>query len=261
MLYMPVTGHLLTLRFAALGFGAIFVMGLQYIVWGLKKLTAKKALKAGEITAEEYDDASGINERLCLYPHRPDEHPEEYSSIAIFGNTLHFHKARGAYALRVALLTALAAFAADILAATHISTEGRWMTYTVFSLTEIFSEDTRVKTKERIQGTIIGLVLAVTAFIIAKTPETRMVIVMMAGYLAQYFSTYRGSMIMVTVTALGSLVSIASNERIIELAGERLLFVAIGAALALLVNKYVYPTLSKHYHKVHPSYAPSDKAA
>lgn len=223
---------------------------------GLKKITAKKAFDKCEITLEEFNEQSGAQDTLNIHPNNPSEHPEEYKTFSWGTISLTFHKARAAYALRVAILTALTAFAADILRVAHISQEGRWMTYTVFSLTEIFSEDTRRKTRERIEGTTIGLVLAVTAFILAKTPENHMVIVMMAGYLAQYFSSYRGSMIMVTVTALGSLVSIASTERILELAGERLIFVAVGACLALLANKYVYPTLAEHYHKKHPSYQP-----
>ena len=44
MLYMPVTGQLLTLRFAALACGAVFVMLLQFVVGASKKLPLKRHL-------------------------------------------------------------------------------------------------------------------------------------------------------------------------------------------------------------------------
>ena len=61
---------------------------------------------------------------------------------------------------------------------------------------------------------------------------------MLAGYLNGYFSNYKYSTIFVTISAIGS-AAIAGNVH--ELSFNRILYVVIGAIIAILSNKYIFP--------------------
>lgn len=261
MLYSPVEGHDLVLRYSSLAAGAVFIMLVQFIVWGLKKMGAKKELSKGEMTQAEFDQQFGEDSQMDYGIDDWRENPEQFYGINLGSRVIHFHKARVGYALRLSVLTTITAFAAEMLALAKISNEGRWMTYTIFSLTEIFQEDTHVRTRDRLYGTVIGLVATVVVFVLVKSPESRGYVVMLIGYLMQYVTAYRGNMIMVTMTAVGSLISIENTGEILVLAGERLLFVIIGAILAVIANRYVLPTVKSKWQAAHPSSLPDAENA
>ena len=65
-----------------------------------------------------------------------------------------------------------------------------------------------------------------------------MIIMMLAGYINGFLGEYKYSMIAVTVSAVAS-ASFASGATI-GMAFERLLFVGIGAILAILANRFIY---------------------
>lgn len=199
MLYTPVSGDDFFRRTGALVFGAFFILIINYIL-NFKKEQKEQILQ----DEEEYKDD----------PKKDKEH------INI----------RIRYALRLSLTTAVAAF----LSSYFNLSEGRWMVYTIFSVTELYPEDTNKKIIQRLQGTIIGSVIVVIMFIVFSDINSRMLILILAGYLNSFFDNYKHKMILVTISAVAS---VALSGGILIIAVERVGFVIIGALFSIVGNK------------------------
>lgn len=200
MLYTPVTGDVFSKRVGALIFGAFFIVVINYIA-NFKRDKNKEPDK--EIDIENKDDPIKDSKNIHL---------------------------RIRYAVRLGLMTALAAF---ITAYFNLS-EGRWMAYTIFSVTELFPEHTNLKVKQRVEGTIIGAIAVVIMFVIFSDTNSRVLIMILAGYLNSFFDEYKHKMILVTISAIAS---VALSGGILIMALERIGFVIIGAMFAILGNK------------------------
>lgn len=200
MLYTPVTGDVFSKRVWALVFGAFFIVVINYIT-NFKRDKNKEPDK--EIDIENKDDPIKDSKNIHL---------------------------RIRYAVRLGLMTALAAF---ITAYFNLS-EGRWMAYTIFSVTELFPEHTNLKVKQRVEGTIIGAIAVVIMFVIFSDTNSRVLIMILAGYLNSFFDEYKHKMILVTISAIAS---VALSGGILIMALERIGFVIIGAMFAILGNK------------------------
>lgn len=207
MLYAPTSGGDFAKRLLALSFGAVIVMAVQFIVHR-EKTNAK---------AEE---------------NKPDEDGDVYSCIKIFGRDYRFHTVRAAYAIRVGFITAITIFAVAFL---NLK-QGRWVVFTIFSLTEIYSENCRIRSKQRLEGTIVGVLIVALLFMFIKNNTIRGLLVLLGGYLDTYTTNYRDKMICVTVSAVAS-VSIINGTLITAI--ERVGYVFIGVILALLVDKLI----------------------
>lgn len=116
--------------------------------------------------------------------------------------------------------------------------EGRWMAYTVFSLVQPYAEQSKIKSEQRVKGTLIGGIIFIILFSIVKDSTIRSLIVMGAGYVDGYNTRYDRKIICVTISALG-VASITSS--IGGVLFFRILFVGLGVGLALLVNKFILP--------------------
>ena len=200
MLYTPVTRDVFSKRVGALIFGAFFIVMINYIV-NFRRDKINEVDQ--EIDEENKDDPIKDSKNIHL---------------------------RIRYAVRLGLMTALAAF---ITAYFNLS-EGRWMAYTIFSVTELFPEHTNIKIKHRLQGTIIGSIAVVIMFVIFSDINSRVLIMILAGYLNSFFDEYKHKMILVTISAIAS---VALSGGILIMALERIGFVIIGAMFAILGNK------------------------
>lgn len=205
MLYTPVNGDDFFRRIAALIFGAFFIMIINYIVNCKKEKTQKSCQNS-----EEYSD------------------DEEYKDNPIKDKEAVNLRIR--YAIRLSLTTAIAAFISSYFGLL----EGRWMAYTIFSVTELYPEDTNKKIIQRIQGTFIGAIIVVMMFIIFNDINSRMLILILAGYLNSFFDSYKHKMVLVTISAVAS---VALSGGVLITAVERIVFVIIGALFAVLGNK------------------------
>ena len=138
------------------------------------------------------------------------------------------------YGIRIGITIAIGAFIVDYF---NLS-EGRWILFTILSVTTPIYETSHSKTKDRLFATIIGSICIVVLFSIFQDPTIRTIIIMLAGYLNGYFSNYKYSTIFVTISAIGS-AAIAGNVH--ELSFNRVLYVVIGAIIAILSNRYIFP--------------------
>ncbi|MDU2489159.1 MAG: FUSC family protein [Clostridium celatum] len=212
MLYTPVEGSDFTKRLVGLATGAILIMLVQLVIY--------KGSKNNKVEDSEIEN--NIN----------NENKEENEYVRVF-NKVNIHHVRGAYAIRVALLTTIAVFIVDF----FNLAQGRWIVYTIFSLTELYSEHCRVRSKQRLQGTVIGIIIIMLLFIVIKDNTIRGLIVLLGGYLDTYTTNYRDKIICVTMSVVAS-VSLTNGT--ITTAIERVGYICIGIILALLADKLVF---------------------
>ena len=116
--------------------------------------------------------------------------------------------------------------------------EGRWILFTILSLTTPLYETSKHKIRYRIGSTLVGSVIIIILFSIFKTENIRLLIVMLAGYLQGSVNEYKYKIIFVTVSAIGAAAIVGNIQ---ELTIERILMVAIGTIIAIIANKYLFP--------------------
>ena len=105
--------------------------------------------------------------------------PKHFSKLEIAKKDFKIDSLRVSYALRLAILGAFTLFLTKF----FNLAEGRWMVYTIFALIQPYKEVTIRKSKDRIQGTIIGVLLVIVVFMIFKNTQVRMLSILFMGYL------------------------------------------------------------------------------
>lgn len=212
ILNTPVDSSSFALRLLSLVFGAISIMISQFIVNRKNSNTYKKGDSLIEFNLDEDDSI--------------------YKEVNIFGQKVKVHTIRASYALRIGILASITSFIVFYFNLEH----GRWMVYTIFSLTELYSENCKVRCKKRFEGTIIGSLIVILLFLFIKNPNIRMLIVIIAGYLNSFAIDYRDIIILATISAITPL---AVTNGSIEIAFQRIIYVVIGIFLSLLANKFI----------------------
>lgn len=206
MLYTPVTGIDYTKRLLCLGVGSVLIMAVQFLIHRKNDRAKVEKRERNQYDTFEY---------IQLF--------EKYK----------INKVRAAYAFRIGLLTAIAAF---IVSYFELQ-QGRWIVYTIFSLTELYSENCKIRSKQRLQGTIIGAIIILILFMFIKDNTIRGLIVLVGGYLDSYTTNYRDKMICVTMSVVAT-VSLVNGTLITAL--ERVFYVLLGIILAVIADKLIF---------------------
>lgn len=139
------------------------------------------------------------------------------------------------YAIRMALGISICGFIIDF----FDLSEGRWMMFTFLSVVIPIYEQSRQKMRDRVFATIVGVTLVTIFFSIFQTDTARSILLMLVGYLMFYIKPYRYNMILVTVSAIGAADLMTDMTEFLTV--DRLVLVAAGVILALLLNKFVLP--------------------
>lgn len=160
--------------------------------------------------------------------------PDEFKQLHIQKNLIRLKSPRVAYGIRLGLVVAITFFIVDLLNIEF----GEWAVYTVFALSQPHSEYTVCKSKKRIIGTLLGSVIMFILFNLITDPELRTIMLVLAGYLMSYVSDYRNLVAFVTVSSVASAALYVANPNIIIM--NRVIFVVIGIAIALIANKFVF---------------------
>lgn len=209
MLYSPVGTEDFLKRLLGLAFGAVIIMAVQFIIH-------RKAI------GNQTEERGLIEEKQDLY-----------RKVKIFNKEYKIHVVRGSYAIRIGLITAITAF----LVAFFNIEQGRWIVYTIFSITELYSEECKIRSTQRLQGTLIGVLIIVVLFTFIKDNTVRGLIALLGGYLDTYTTNYKEKMICVTM----SVVAAASlTNSALSMVTERIGYIVVGIILALLVDKFVF---------------------
>lgn len=160
--------------------------------------------------------------------------PEEYKMINVHKKEFYTKSIKFSFAIRMALGVTISVFIADYFKIA----EGRWIYFTTSVIIIPIYELSKKKLRDRIFATFVGGIIIVLIFTIFKSMVIRMLIIMGAGYLKSYTSTYRYGTIYTTVCAIGAA---AMTGGAIVLTVDRILFVIIGAIIASIINKFVLP--------------------
>ena len=146
---------------------------------------------------------------------------------------------RAVYALRTALVLSAAACLVRALGMPH----GRWLLFTLASVSLPYADDVPVKTKKRILATITGGLASVVIYSLIPSAAGRTAAMMLSGYLSFYFTDYAETFACSTIGALGGAVFMnafgfwqVGNIFIIRLG-----YILAGAVLGLIANCYIIP--------------------
>lgn len=138
------------------------------------------------------------------------------------------------FALRGAIVTSIAVFIVSEFNIEH----GKWLIFSISAIVQPYLESSKTKGKERILGTIIGLIIFEIVFSIITNTSGRAIIILLVGYISNYQSKYKYQMICTTISALGA-ASIGTD--ITDLSIQRITFVILGTIIALYANKVILP--------------------
>ncbi|MGL5764451.1 MAG: FUSC family protein, partial [Sarcina sp.] len=158
--------------------------------------------------------------------------PEYLTTKKIFLDNLKGKTLKFSYAMRQTIILSVGILIVDIL---NLK-EGRWIIYTLFSVMQPYYEISKSRAKYRVKGSIVGAIVVLLCFMIIKNPMLRGMIVLIAGYLNPFATSYTNLMIAVTVSVLAKM---GAEGELLFFIGERILFIVIGASVALLASRYI----------------------
>lgn len=155
-------------------------------------------------------------------------------SLNSFKNNINKKSLKFTFAMRGALVISLGVFIVSIFNINN----GKWLVFSLLSVVQPYLESSKIKGRQRIAGTIIGLIIFEIAFSIVTDNSARTILVLIVGYLNNYQTNYRNQMVCTTISSLGA-AAIGSNIGIIGF--ERLVFVIIGTLIAIYANRLILP--------------------
>lgn len=143
------------------------------------------------------------------------------------------------YALRVSCLLALCTLLVQTLALPH----GRWLLFTVASVSLPYADDVESKARKRMLATVVGGICSVVLYTLIPSTMGRMLIMMLSGYLSFYFSDYAATFACSTVGALGGAVfmTVFGWESVGSVLLIRLAYISAGIVVAMLFNCWILP--------------------
>lgn len=152
---------------------------------------------------------------------------------------LNISPVRVVYALRVACLLALATLLVQLLQLPH----GKWLLFTIASVSLPYADDVGAKAKKRLVATIIGGTAGMVLYALIPSMAGRTAVMMLSGYLSFYFTDYAATFACSTLGALGG--AVAMNALGWRAVGSLLLirlgYVAAGVVIALAANCLIFP--------------------
>lgn len=146
---------------------------------------------------------------------------------------------RAVYALRTALILACATFLVRVLSLPH----GKWLLFTLASVSLPYADDVPVKIKKRVLATITGGLVSVVIYALIPSPLGRTAAMMLSGYISFYFSDYAQTFACSTVGALGGAVFMDAFgfQAVGSIFLIRLGYILAGAAAGYILNCLITP--------------------
>lgn len=157
---------------------------------------------------------------------------------------LDFSTVRAGYAVRTAFLLSLATLLVQVLALPH----GKWLLFTLASVSLPYADDVPVKIKKRVLATFVGGLASVLIYSLIPSPAGRTAAMMISGYLSFYFTDYAQTFACSTVGALGGAVFMGAFG--LQQVGSMFLiragYILVGAFAGYLVNCLIFPYTRAH---------------
>lgn len=154
-------------------------------------------------------------------------------------NALDISFVRVFYALRVAVLITVCTYIVQKFQLTY----GRWLLFTVASVSLPYADDVGKKAKQRFIATIVGGFTALVLFSLVQSPIGRTLIMILSGYLSFYFSSYTQTFSFSTIGALGGAVFMNAFEfnEIGSILIIRIGYICLGIIIAYIFNCVIFP--------------------
>lgn len=149
-----------------------------------------------------YEDLCYIRTQLLsmTQPEKKTQYRRTLQSLSFrLKAALHVSPVRVVYALRVALLLAFCITAVSYLNMEH----GRWILFTIASVSLPYADDIDQKAKKRILATLMGGAFCLLSFSLVSSIPGRTFIMLLSGYLNFYFIDYSTTFTCATIGALG----------------------------------------------------------
>lgn len=150
---------------------------------------------------------------------------------------------RAVYALRTALLLSCAALLVQFWPLPH----GRWLMFTLASVSLPYADDVPAKMKKRLIATLTGGLASVVIYSLIPSAAGRTAAMMLSGYISFYFSDYTQTFACSTVGALGG--AVFMNAFGLPAVGHifliRLGYILAGIAAAFAANCLLLPYTRK----------------
>ena len=159
--------------------------------------------------------------------------------LLIGNSSLKMKDLRVAYSLKLAIAVSLIMFIVDLFKIP----QGRWIVTSVYVVIQPYEEETLTKAIKRFKGTIIGVIIYISIFTFFPhiIPLELLLLILMFLYFVQKDYDKK-----VVCTALMTLSFGLSRSTVGYLAFYRFLFVIIGIAIALGINKLIFPQSIKN---------------
>ena len=143
------------------------------------------------------------------------------------------------YAGRISLLLAAAALLVQLLQLPH----GKWLLFTLASVSLPYADDIPAKAGRRITATLIGGLVSIAVYTLIPSAAGRTAVMMLSGYISFYFSRYTGTFACSTIGALGGAVFMSAFgfSQIGHVFIIRTGYIAAGILVSLLVNCLIFP--------------------
>ena len=198
---------------------------------GVSKPKNSELIRCARSLAKEVKHLNGVKSSVDL---QPIDIPEKFQIIKIMKENFKISSLRVSYGLRLAIVGAVSILIVDMF---NIP-EGKWIVYSIFSLTQPYAEASKIRARQRIEGTLIGAFIVVVSFAIIQDSSMRGMIILFAGYLNPYVKDYKKLIVLVTISAVASTVV---SGGALGLAISRVLFVIFGAILSVIGSKFIIP--------------------
>lgn len=173
------------------------------------------------------------------YNKRLSFRPTVLSLTSKIKSVFHASPVRIVYSLRVAILLSVLTAMVLFLQLPH----GKWLLFTVASVSLPFADDVGEKAKKRFLATLLGGCFSVIAFSLISDSTGRTVVMLFIGYLTAYFTDYRFSFACSTVGALGGamLMETFGWVAVGNVFFIRLGYICVGIVIAYIANGFIYP--------------------
>lgn len=160
--------------------------------------------------------------------------PINFTSLYNHFNNFSRESVRFTYAMRLSILITIAMFVSDY----FDLSEGEWIAFTIFSVTQPYLEQAKQRFGKRILGTLAGAAVIFLLFSIFTDTAVRSFFVLLAGYLNGYAVSYFNIVFTVTVSALGT-ASLTGDFEVLTF--TRIIYVATGILLGMVANYLLFP--------------------
>lgn len=165
-------------------------------------------------------------------------------SLKIIIDDFNTKSIRFVFSFRTALLISITYFIIQ----TYNLEYGKWIIFTIASVSQPYNETIKNRAKDRILGTLIGAVIYYVLSLIFIDEISRVFIILIAIYFYVHFKKYIENVTMITIMFLGLATLNVANTTV---ATEwRIFFIVIGSILVVFGNKFIFPYNFEKENKV-----------